>query len=151
MGRKLLMRQKSYHWTSQVPNDQMKDKKRTTADEDSNQRMVQKHFGTMCDIWHSRNKPMPSRRLHHCLRILAFSLRRILAVACGPVLSCCWKWSDGTNACGNCCRALSQQASVHKSEVSRCCPDGEVNSWLMPRWREALDLRSPFGRRGLCR
>jgi hypothetical protein len=67
------MRQRSYYWTSQVPNDQMKDRKRTTGDEDSNQRMVQKHFGTKCDIWHNRNKLMPSRRLYHCLRISVFT------------------------------------------------------------------------------
>jgi hypothetical protein len=34
------MKDKSNYWTSQLPNGQMEDKKRTTADEDSNQRMV---------------------------------------------------------------------------------------------------------------
>jgi hypothetical protein len=29
-----------------------RDKKRTKVDEDSNQRMVRKHFGTKWDIWH---------------------------------------------------------------------------------------------------
>jgi hypothetical protein len=40
MEKELLTEEKSYYWTSQMPNDRMKDKKRTTADEDSNQRMV---------------------------------------------------------------------------------------------------------------
>jgi hypothetical protein len=36
----ILKKDESDYWTSQLLNNQMKNKKRTTADEDSNQRMV---------------------------------------------------------------------------------------------------------------